>query len=159
MKVEVLQHYKMSKRAEETAEIEDDRKRRFEAESLRRIPEALRLLEEFGDACFGRNSSGDANHRIQTGGHLIMLTGKLGGRDETHTVEMYLGAATDDFYAWYLTVRETGNPVELLHFSTTDLSEDGIRDGLRQAAEVIEGTSKTRNRKLELRSRKAKKNA
>lgn len=145
VKVEVLQHYRMSKRAEETAEIERDRKKRFETESRRRIPEALCLLEEFGEACFGRNPSGKANYRIQTGGHLIMLTGKLGGRNETHAVEMYLGAATDDFYAWYLTVREILDPREMLHFSTTDLSADGIRDGLGQAAEAI-GASRIPNR-------------
>jgi hypothetical protein len=49
--------------------------------------------------------------------------------------------------------------MELLHFSTTDLSEDGVRDGLRQAAEVIEGTSKTRNPNREPKGRKARKNA
>lgn len=139
MKVEVLQHYKMTKRAEETAEIEQDRKKRFEAEGRKRIPEALHLLEEFGEACFGRKSPDEANYRIQTGGYLILLTGKLGGQEETHSIELYLGAATDDFYAWYLTVRENCNPVELLHFSTTDLSEHGIRDGLRQTAEIVRG--------------------
>lgn len=144
MKVEVLQHYTMSKRAEETAEIEQDRKKRFEAEGRERMPEALRLLEEFGEACFGRGPGGQANYRIQTGGHLVMLTGKLGGEHETHGVEFYLGAATDDFYAWYLTVRESCDPVELFHFSTTDLTEEGIRDGLRQAATVIKGPQGSR---------------
>jgi hypothetical protein len=139
VKVEVLQHYRMTKREEETAEIEQDRKRRFEAESRKRIPEALHLLEEFGEACFGRRSPEEANYRIQTGGHLILLTGKLEGLGQTHAIELYLGAATDDFYAWYLAVRETCDPVELLCFSTTDLSEHGIRDGLRQAAAIIKG--------------------
>ena len=140
MKVEVLQHYKMSKRAEETVEMEQDRKKRFETESRAGILLALPLLEEFGEACFGRKSPDDANYRIQTGGHLILLTGKLGGEEETHAVELYLGAATDDFYAWYLTVRETCDPDELLHYSTTDLSEHGIKDGLKQAAAAIKGT-------------------
>jgi hypothetical protein len=144
VKVEVLQDYRMSKRAEETAEMERDRKKRFEAEGRERIPGALRLLEEFGEACFGRHPSDGPNFRIQTGGHLIMLTGRLDGLEETHSVEIYLGSATDDFYAWYLTVREILDPNELLHFSTTDLSEDGIRDGLEQAAEAIKATGKSK---------------
>ena len=137
MKVEILQHYKMTKRAEETAEMEQDRKKRFEAEGSKRIPEALRLLEEFGETRFGRSSPDEANYRIQSGGYLMLLTGRLGGHEETHVIELYLGSATDDFYAWYLTVRENLSPVELLHFSTTDLSHAGIKDGLEQAAAVI----------------------
>ena len=140
MKVEVLQHYKMTKRADETEEMERERKKRFEAEGRDRMPEALRLLEEFGEACFGRRSADDANYRIQTGGYLMLLTGRLSGSEETHAVELYLGAATDDFYAWYLTVRETHSPVEVLHFSTTDLSQAGIKDGLGQATVVIKGS-------------------
>ncbi len=140
MKVEVLQHYKMTKRADETQEMEQERKKRFEAEGRDRMPEALLLLEEFGEACFGRRSPDDANYRIQTGGYLMLLTGRLGGSEETHAVELYLGAATDDFYAWYLTVRETRSPAEVLHFSTTDLSQAGIRDGLGQAAVAIKGS-------------------
>jgi hypothetical protein len=139
VKVEVLQDYRMSKRAEETEEMERERKRRFEAETRGRLPEALHAVEEFGEACFGRKSPDDPNYRIQTGGHLILLTGKLDGDIDSHAVELYLGAATDDFFAWYLTLRETSNPVELLHFSTTDLSEAGLRDGLRQAAAIIAG--------------------
>ena len=139
LKVEVLQHYKMTKRADETEEMEQERKKRFEAEGRDRMPEALRLLEEFGESCFGRRSPDDANYRIQTGGYLMLLTGRLGGSEETHAVELYLGAATDDFYAWYLTVRETRSPVKVLHFSTTDLSQAGIRDGLGQATVAIKG--------------------
>ena len=138
MKVEVLQDYAMMKRGEAPDEAEQERRKRFEGESLKRIPEALRMLEEFGDGCFGRVSLEEANYRIQTGGSLILLTGRLGGSLDTHSVELYLGSAADDFFAWYLTVREMCNPVEILHFSTTDLSEDGLKDGLKQAAAAID---------------------